>query len=263
MGALIKGFLAKNKRQKLTILAVGFIVYVLALSGIFSYFHGSDAVTNTLRSVSQSQNEEGSVTIIEPQWDAVGETMAEHMEPGMQIPKDPSGKNDGDQDLYIRLKMTISFDAYVGKLTKNKTDLTPQEIQNGEIGIPSDDERMQRIIEQIIFDPSTSPATQFMTYNGTNWTCHNPSYSLEPGTNTEKPYVFYFYYIDSNSGNMKSVSPGGTTEPLFQRVDIPIYKKDYLGVFDQTFNITLEAEGIPVGSETTLTVEAAKIHFAS
>ena len=60
MGKLMQKLLGKNKRQKLTIAAVAFILYVLALSGIFSYFQGSDAVTNTLRSViTQNNDEEG------------------------------------------------------------------------------------------------------------------------------------------------------------------------------------------------------------
>lgn len=80
--------------------------------------------------------------------------------------------------------------------------------------------------------------------------------------------VYYFYYTngkksDENADMMEIVKPNESTKELFNHIDIPIYKKDYLGVFDQPFNITLEAEGIPVGSETTLTVEAAKIHFAS
>ena len=99
MGALIKGFLAKNKRQKLTILAVGFIVYVLALSGIFSYFHGSDAVTNRISAA------QGSVTIQEPNWDSTGQYKAQVSEPGMKIEKDPSGYNNGQVNLYIWLKM--------------------------------------------------------------------------------------------------------------------------------------------------------------
>ena len=103
MGALIRGFLAKNKRQKLTILAVGFIVYVLALSGIFSYFHGSDAVTNRISAA------QGSVTIQEPNWDSTGQYKARASEPGMKIEKDPSGYNNGQVDLYIRLKMTIEL----------------------------------------------------------------------------------------------------------------------------------------------------------
>ena len=263
MGKLMQKLLGKNKRQKLTIAAVAFILYVLALSGIFSYFQGSDAVTNTLRSViTQNNDEEGSVTIQEPRWVASGKDMAEKIEPGMQIDKDPSGVNDGGIDLYVRLKMTVSFEEYAGALKKNASALTSEEIQNGEIGIPSDDDRMKAIINAVkLVDQGV--ASPFLMMSGSDWICQNPSFFCEPGTSAERSYVFYFYYKDSATGNMKSVPPNGSTAELFQRVDIPIYKREYLGVFDQPFTITVQAEGIPVGSDTSMTVEQARNRFES
>ena len=244
MGALIKGFLAKNKRQKLTILAVGFIVYVLALSGIFSYFHGSDAVTNRISAA------QGSVTIQEPNWDSTGQYKAQVSEPGMKIEKDPSGYNNGQVNLYIRLKMTIKADSFT---SRNETYDANYHY--------SETERINAILGALKLENNNS----FL--NGGRTATNNTNFIMDTVPESGKT-VYYFYYTngkksDENADMMEIVKPNESTKELFNHIDIPIYKKDYLGVFDQPFNITLEAEGIPVGSETTLTVEAAKIHFAS
>jgi hypothetical protein len=47
---------------------------------------------------------------------------------------------------------------------------------------------------------------------------------------------------------MKLVKPQESTKELFNHIDIPVYKKDYFGVFDQPYNITLEAEGVPASN---------------
>ena len=58
---------------------------------------------------------------------------------------------------------------------------------------------------------------------------------------------------------MKIVKPKESTKELFDHIDIPIYKKDYLGVFDQPYDIILEAEGIPAANYPDgLTVDEAK-----
>jgi hypothetical protein len=60
--------------------------------------------------------------------------------------------------------------------------------------------------------------------------------------------VYYFYYTGENSDTMKLVKPQESTKELFNHIDIPVYKKDYFGVFDQPYNITLEAEGVPASN---------------
>ena len=97
-----------NKRQMLTATALVFIVYVLLLAGIFSYYHSEDTVTNKYIAKNTS------VKLLEPEWDTVGQNKAKASEPGMIIPKNPYARNEGQNNLYIRLKMTLSlgrFDA--------------------------------------------------------------------------------------------------------------------------------------------------------
>ena len=83
IGKLLDSFLRRNRRQKITLLVAAFLVYITALTGVFSYYHSEDAVTN--RFVGRY----GSVTIREPAWDSTGQAMAAASEPGMEIPKDP------------------------------------------------------------------------------------------------------------------------------------------------------------------------------
>ncbi len=60
---------------------------------------------------------------------------------------------------------------------------------------------------------------------------------------------------------MCRVAPYESTMELFQRVDIPEYKKDYLGVFDLPYKITVQAEGIPVGNNAEMLVDDVKAEF--
>ena len=212
-----------NKRQMLTAAAAAFIVYVLLLSGIFSYFHSEDAVTNRLTAP------QGSVAIQEPKWDGVGQYMAKAAEPGMEIPKDPSGWNDGSVDVYIRLKMTVELGTFESKNTTY--DGTYQY---------TDDERRNAILNVIKLENGGS----FL--NSGRTATNNTSFYMETATENGDP-VYYFYYMDS-AGDMATVRPGRLTEVLFDYLDIPVYKADYFGVFDQKYEIILTAEGIPAAN---------------
>ena len=67
-----------RKRQLITAAAAFFIVYVLLMSGIFSYFHSKDSVTNRMNAKG------GSVTIYEPSWDSSGQFRAKASRPSMK-----------------------------------------------------------------------------------------------------------------------------------------------------------------------------------
>ena len=238
MGNLMQKLFAKNKRQKLTIAAVVFILYVLALSGIFSYFQGSDAVTNRISAA------QGSVTIQEPNWDSTGQYKARAAEPGMKIEKDPSGYNNGQVDLYIRLKMTIDLKSFDG------TGKTDDYIQNYKDNFDPDTnstnvERSSRRLDSILNAIKLADNSTFINGTSTN----NSNFIMDTVNESGKT-VYYFYYTkgkknDENADMMEIVKPNESTKELFDHIDIPIYKKDYLGVFDQPYTISLEAEGIP------------------
>lgn len=250
----IKSFLKQNRRQVLTVVSALIVVCALFMTGVFSYFHGSDVVANRLTAP------QGSVTIHEPKWDSKGQNMAANAEPGMEIQKDPTGWNNGSVDVYIRLKMTVSFESYRGTLEKRADELTDEEKANGEISIPDDAEKLRRVLNQIKLLDANENDSPFMSLSEGTWNCHNSNFYCEQDTNDLS--TFYFYYTAGNKDGtgadlMCRVAPNHSTDELFQRIDIPIYKRDYLGVFDSPFSITVVAEGIPVGNDDVLKVSDA------
>ena len=255
--AAVKNFFTANWRQKLTLLSSGFIVYFILLTGIFSYFHSEDTVTNRLDAKS------GSVTVHEPAWDKEGQKMAQASEPGMKIPKNPFGTNDGQVDEYIRLKMTIET---VNQTEYNtKCTLPYTAAIDGEITKKSEAERLTAIVNAIQYIDGSS-IEPFLTLDSSQaiMKCANPKfYAVPENKSTESnKLTYYFYYTagdkDSSGADlMRRVAPNHSTDELFRRVDIPKYKKDYLGVFDFDYSITLTAEAIPVGNDTIMTVSEA------
>ncbi len=220
--AFIDNLLKKNKRQKITMISVVFIVYVMLLAGIFSYFQSEDMVTNRM----EAKN--GSVTIIEPEWDRKGQYKARASEPGMEIEKDPKGHNNGQNDLYIRLKMTIDLGTYTAKN------------DSYEENFPDDDgRRIDSILKAIKLENDNDFLNSSLTET------NNSDFKMDTKTQSGKT-VYYFYYTNGDTDNkMCIVKPDESTSELFDHLEIPIYKKDYLGVFDQPYSITLTAEGIP------------------
>lgn len=223
--AFIDNLLKKNKRQKITMISVVFIVYVMLLAGIFSYFQSEDMVTNRM----EAKN--GSVTIIEPEWDRKGQYKARASEPGMEIEKDPKGHNNGQNDLYIRLKMTIDLGTYTAKN------------DSYEENFPDDDgRRIDSILKAIMLENGES------FFNSTLTGINNSDFVMDTKTESGKT-VYYFYYTNNDPDDMMCiVRPNESTSELFDHLDIPVYKKDYLGVFDQPYDIVLEAQGIPAGN---------------
>ena len=235
VNAVVNKMFHGNKRQMITVGAALFIVYVLLLSGIFSYFHSEDAVTNRLDAKS------GAVTIQEPAWDSTGQYKAEASEPGMKIEKDPSGYNNGQVDLYIRLKMTIKADIFTSKNETYDAGYYYRET-----------DRINAILDQIKLANNNS----FL--NAERTATANTNFIMDTAEENGKT-VYYFYYTGENADTMKIVKPKESTKELFDHIDIPIYKKDYLGVFDQPYDIILEAEGIPAANYPDgLTVDEAK-----
>ena len=252
-----------SRRQMVTAVSAAFIVYVLLLAGIFSYFHSEDTVTNRFASQSMA------VKLLEPEWDSSGEEKARASEPGMTIPKNPYAVNEGQYDLYIRLKMTVSlgrFDAS-GKYPEYVADFN------------NNARRLNSILNAIEIKNGSTTSKLFQWQNTTggieNWvladTCSNQDYYMEkqePRTlndgTTEQ--VFYFYWVSKDSGGvstdqMRIAPPQASTNELFRQISIPVYKKDWLGVFDQSYNITLVAQAVPADKTESAAVSVQKTKF--
>ena len=252
----------RNKRQMLTAVALIFIVYVLLLAGIFSYFHSEDSVTNKFI----AQN--AAVRLLEPEWDNSGQNQAKASEPGMIILKNPYAKNEGQNNLYIRLKMTLTLGRFDG------SDRYPEY----ESDFNNDIRRINSILNVIEIKNGNTTSNLFGFIKNSeieNWTlkddCYNPFYYMEnKGTQIlndgTMEQVFYFYYIDkATKGNenpeMCIVKPGESTEELFHQLRMPYLKKEYLGVFDQSYNIMLEAQAVAVNTSESAEVAVQKNNF--
>lgn len=229
----IKHLLSSKKYIIMIFAAMVFISCILFMSDIFSYSRSGEAVGNKL-TVSR-----GAVQIKEPNWDDFGQKMAKHSEPGMLIPKNPYAVNDGNVDLYIRLKMTIDASSYTPKNTTYEANFPDDEAK-----------RVAAILKAIKLEDNSALINDTST--------NNPNFIMDTAEENEKT-VYYFYYTGENADTMKIVRPKESTKELFDHIDIPIYKKDYLGVFDQPYDIILEAEGIPTANYPDgLTVDEAK-----
>lgn len=249
MKAFLKQLTHKEKRRNLLLLLAFLVIYVLVLRGIFAYLQSEDTVSNRMT------GKNGSVTLLEPAWDSKGQAMAAKSEPGMQIPKNPYGWNDGQVDLFIRLRMTVSLGDFkaAGKTQSYRDAYADAEGR--------DARRLREIVKAIRFvDGDTDVPLLTLDDSASDvqsWTaaaCANGLFFCDGENEAENgsSLVFYFYYTAGDTlgenAMMRAVQPGAGTAELFQRVDIPVYKADYLGVFDQPYTVTVEAEGIPAGA---------------
>ena len=259
--AAVKKTFMNNRRQIITVAAAFFVMIALLLTGIFSYYHSEDEVTNTFKTDGMG------VKLLEPEWDRVGEDKAKASRPGMTVPKDPYALNSGQTDLYIRLKMTVSLSKFnsEGKSREYAADLN------------STPRRMNSVLNAIELKngSTTTPLFSWSSKTGeiSGWElaadCQNPQfYMVNAGTETlsDGSYnqTFYFYYItgekDGANSKLKTVAPNESTCELFDQLSLPVYKKDYLGVFDQDYNITIEAQAVPAepGAEATVSAQISR-----
>lgn len=224
---LVQKIRRSSKRQKLTMLFAVFIVYIMLLSGIFAYFQSKDEVTNRLTAPN------GAVDIQEPLWDNKGQYKAKVSEPGMTIEKNPSGVNTGQVDVYIRLVMTVDASTFKSKNSTYDTTYRYEE-----------SERVSRILDAIEL------ANDESFLNAARTVTQNKDFIMDTKTDTSTgKTTYYFYYTGGDTEQkMKVVKPGERTVDLFDHIDIPIYKKDYFGVFDQPYDIILTAEGVPAAN---------------
>ncbi len=191
-----------KKSTALTIATASILITALTMA----YFTSSDAVTNRFTSGSPS------VAIAEPKWDSGGFEKAQKSAPGMKIDKDPRGVNNGDTDMYIRIRMIIR-----GNVAKPE-DIVKAIQTNG-----------VQLVKNVPVNENYS---------------NNPEFIGKQITENKE---YLFYYISSD-GKMKSVSPSDETAVLFDHIEIPVYKPDYQGTFDKNYSIELTAEGLPVAS---------------
>ena len=245
-----------GKRQILTTISIGFLAISFACIGIFAYLHSEDTVTNRLAA------HHPSVALAEPQWYAQGMKKAEASEPGMLIEKNPYAWNDGDIDIYVRIKMEISV---TESQNKNLSDTA----EGSEIGKLSAVEVRNKILCALTLNDGKTPLVTSIDNDG-NIAINHSMFNCESAEQCDyavekvDDFTYYFYFVKNavtdnlDSSELIILHPNENSAELFNYVNIPIYKKDYLGVFDQNYQIQLIAEAVPVESCQNNTVSEYK-----
>ena len=194
-----------NKTAVKNILTIASFAVFAIVAITMAYFTSSDTVTNRFRSGLLS------LAISEPAWDETGKDKAKKSLPGMEIEKNPRGVNDGEGDMYVRIRVTI-------RTTNAKQDV--------------------------------SKILQALSYKGVRlWDEGEDNNSTNTAfwgvKDTANSYLFYYCDISDNN-KMISVPPEGETAVLFDEVIVPKLKPDYKDTFDHNYTIEVVAEGLPV-----------------
>lgn len=251
----------KENRRRMLVLFLSFVLYAFIISRIFAYYSSEDVVTNRISSKSIG------LELYEPEWDAIGSVLATKSEPGMTIPKDPYAKNTGVMDEVVRLKLEIRLDTSTAVLPAGNDG-------SDMIHIANDTGRKIAILNSILYSDdspfmeiehgNTSAVGNRITAKGSDGSNYIVNYKgidfliEEAGGSGSENFDFYFYYIGNNhiGGTtgyeqynrketvMETLEPGDATSTLFKKLVYPIYKKDYMTIFDQGYDIHVYAEGI-------------------
>lgn len=223
-----------KKSIVLTVAAASILITALTMA----YFVSSDTVTNRLNA------QHPSIVLLEPEWDKTGQFMAARSEPGMNIPKDPYAKNDGKVSEYCRIKMTVTV----------ADDSNP--LLEGSKYNRTDKERLYSIVNAIFWNEDNTEKFIEINDDLTITKLNNPSFKLASFDSENNPdangkydagsrsVTYYFYYTEGND-TMQIRYPDEETAELFNYINIPVYKDDYLGVFDLRYQIDLQAEILP------------------
>lgn len=205
MNRLIKKIL-KNKKRLYIVCCMVFAVGLLVCGSSLAYFTNRDSVTNVHNSHSAS------IRILEPKWESDGKAKAMQMQPGMTIEKDPQVLNTSSSDIYIRLKIIVQY-------INDNGDYT---------AININDSRYWAIIDALYCENESGDVKLFED-NKSN----NEAYVYDDG---------WFYYVDSDG--YKILSSSECSEPLFDKILIPVLRDEYDGIFDKDFQIKVSVQYI-------------------
>jgi hypothetical protein len=215
----------KNNRK---LYITGFCVLLILAASVsvsLAFLSNTDVQTN------RQTGRELRIDLLEPDWWGEGQETASKLEPGMVIPKDPYVQNLSKDSIYVRMKLTI-------KDADGKEILT-------------NSERYQGILKALRLN--CSDGTTVSVYDVFKGTATNAGFF----------YASSWYYYGSKSGKevtYTELQAEDRTSNLFDEMQVPIYRKSakekdadaeiYEGVFDKSFTIVVEAQGISAATET-------------
>lgn len=269
MKKIIRAFYADRRHcMQLIMILLLLIIYYLMLMRTFAFFTSTDEVTNRLFAKNIG------LELYEPGWDGGGSEIAASFEPGMIIPKDPYAVNTGGSDMLVRFRMEVRLEEGISDLpfgndTQRKISLLRSLVMfDGSPLLTIENTGEQTDNGNLVFVRADDGQSYCMRYLHSYPDSQGNLYSdflieTAEGSGTET-FDIYFYYIGKNpiggfgnytadsQGNsltskqtqMSVLSPNMETPRLFNKIVCPIYKKDYLTVFDRGNHINIYAEGI-------------------
>lgn len=186
-----------------------FCIAIIIVGVVLAYLTSHDEVTNKAHSEDNTN-----IRLLEPAWDETGLKMAEKMQPGVEIPKDPQVLNASENSVYVRMSIVL-YDSEGNKIT--------------------DSDRLYYLLSSIYLYEEDEKSIQLfpkgsLSVDGTisgSYVSNNTNFVYKDG---------WFYYIDK-------LSASDTTPSLFDYILIPILKTEY-AYFDDGFSIEVEAQAI-------------------
>lgn len=202
-----------NRKLYRLLCLIVFSVGMMTCFFTLAYFTSKDDVTNTFHSKGAE------IILSEPGWDNEGQKYASELVPGVLIKKDPYITSTGEADVIVRMRLSV--------LDKDDKDITATD-------------RGRKIIDYIRMNGGTAFPKYDSLGNLTGYSNSKFFYTLDDEQ-------IYFYYVGDNTGddpNMQILHTGDRTETLFDYIDIPALKSEFGGIFDESFTIKVDAEGV-------------------
>jgi predicted ribosomally synthesized peptide with SipW-like signal peptide len=179
--------------------------------------------TSTDEVTNRTEARDVSINLYEPKWYTEGSKLAAQQVPGEEIPKDPQVINTSEQPVYVRMKITLK----------------------GSDGKEITDNNLAAKIKNAIYVGN-------VTLWDNDGACANENFLYSGG---------WFYYVDSVSQNVKTLSPNEKTPALFSKLVIPVKKSDYNGVFDTDYTIDVEAQAVAKSAVSDTSIEKISAVF--
>lgn len=262
-----------HKKMFYIICLIVFAIGLIAISLTLAYFHQRDEVKNKFSAAGVS------IELFEDRWNQTGKQLAQKLEPGMIIPKDPRAENSSEsKNVFVRLSVT-----FYKVVNKKKGLYVPAGVSSKASDAEKKEAALKAFAPYIFSNEASKGGTVADTYTSENrkdladatgvsllkmvaGNIGTPTDDKNKDVISQNPhfvyYDGYFYYVlsdeektddildqlddfDKKAGLCKQLKPNESTEKLFDEVKVPITKTQYHTLFISGFQIEITAEGIP------------------
>ncbi len=223
-------FFKSNSGILLAVCTLFLATGLLVAGPTLAFFTSQDEVTNRVQAYAPE------IELIELNWVTSGQADAKSAVPGDEIAKDPAVYNTSDAAVYVRMKIQV--------MDENGDDITTTE-------------RGKAILNALYVeytDSTTTPLFYTVDYDTDPSTLASNNqyfyyYDEDTATST---YDGWFYYVTGTASytapttntTLAVLDPGETTATLLEKLVIPVFKSEYVGTFDEYYDIVVTAQAI-------------------